>query len=1347
MILYQKILLFLIQAACYCNRGKIGHSFKDALKLNEWDKRLKDVQDAEKTVLDLDLDVKAQQTAFYQRKILTERRDEKDDACLAKLRLSDPRLDKKRIEDIKGGLLRESYSWILESHEFNAWKKDGGLLWVRGDPGKGKTMLLCGIIDELYGRKAYYFCQATNKAINSGVAVLRGLIYMMADENPHLIASIRKRLDKCNDIFDANSWYILSEVFEEMIEATEDVHVIVDALDECVEGRRELLRFILRNRAKAKWIVSSRNHSDIEEELNQAPSLSLEVNSASISQAVDRYIQYRVDQLANRKSYDLETKLFVLGYLRQNAHDTFLWVALVCTNLAETGQWVVKPTLKKFPPGLTEVYQRMWHMVLEKDSSASLLQQILTVMALVLRPLTLIELRVLVEIPNQTDAFLANVLQDCGSFLTVRQDVLEFVHQSAKEYVDGMTRGAMQKVNLEIFSRSMSAMFRALKKDVYNLECPDSSISQIRVPRPDPLAGITYSCVYWIQHLINGKRLSLVGDKNFSITEENLIRQFLIDLYLPWLEASSLLKSTGTTLMMFHDLESLVSESHQQDENGDENSMKSLIYDARRFFQYFRNILQSFPLQVYYAGILFSPEDSMLRKSFSQDGPSHLQVVKHGDIGWSPSLANLDIHHGIKNVVTTAVCFCHDTRKIAFSYSDGLVQIWQIISMEIVLENQIGVTSKGQTDVIRHIAFTQINDKVICHRNSGVVTIWDLSTNQFKDLDLESVVNISPDGHFVAQTTSSAIRIHSLWENELSFYKSVGATLYIPQYRPTLLSQDPGPSLVFSSDSSSIAARTTVHTIAVWVIHPARLRCEISTSKNRLHTMTLGAKYLATCEAHGNGTDDIHGCALVSLYDLNNSRTIWTYFLNDTDCLIDVQINVQINISSDDNFIVASNGRSYIFDSMNGTCIWRSLGSSFSWISPNLQYILSLRGHVAPGSVATLQEWANPEPGTAPSIKRKPCKESITSMSSNARRIRTFDSSGNSQCYIVDLEMNSTLWQHNLWQVQQYAVSDSMMLAVRTDTQKSNLKTNELEPRGLQIVSPTSPKGEKITHVTIAPDDSHVAMVIKSKILKIWHVNDQTEIRSVDCILSCTQLQWSADSKKLVASTNSGFILIDIEGKIDGGVLRMDGASFVAFSEATLSFVTWLHDDTDPDNEQKRPKRARKPSLSCGWPLNGKSKPGDWVEWDIVDRIGHVIENFHSLGNFRLKKLCYNSQMLVICSNEMYFFAPPMLRIWDLTSNQFMLQSLPSCIDYKSMTLEDRTLRFNCGAMSIGPGDVSFGCNEEIFYDGQWIWREGKRLARAPADYEHIFHTGSRYENKTLGLNGENGGYILLRCQ
>lgn len=83
------------------------------------------------------------------------------ETCLQDLRPTDPRYDKKRIEETKGGLLVDSYSWVLDNDTFQQWRKDSRsrLLWMKGDPGKGKTMLLCGIINELQKAvKKYYDC-------------------------------------------------------------------------------------------------------------------------------------------------------------------------------------------------------------------------------------------------------------------------------------------------------------------------------------------------------------------------------------------------------------------------------------------------------------------------------------------------------------------------------------------------------------------------------------------------------------------------------------------------------------------------------------------------------------------------------------------------------------------------------------------------------------------------------------------------------------------------------------------------------------------------------------------------------------------------------------------------------------------------------------------------------------------------------------------------------------------------------------------------------------------------------------------------------------------------------------
>ena len=47
-----------------------------------------------------------------------------DYECIQHLRLTDPRDDRKRIEETKGGLLEDSYHWIVEHSDFQQWRND-----------------------------------------------------------------------------------------------------------------------------------------------------------------------------------------------------------------------------------------------------------------------------------------------------------------------------------------------------------------------------------------------------------------------------------------------------------------------------------------------------------------------------------------------------------------------------------------------------------------------------------------------------------------------------------------------------------------------------------------------------------------------------------------------------------------------------------------------------------------------------------------------------------------------------------------------------------------------------------------------------------------------------------------------------------------------------------------------------------------------------------------------------------------------------------------------------------------------------------------------------------------------
>jgi hypothetical protein len=119
------------------------------------------------------------------------------------------------------------------------------------------------------------------------------------------------------------------------------------------------------------------------------------------------------------------------------------------------------------------------------------------------------ELASFVDIPDGVSGdyeALAEIIGLCGSFLTLRERTISFVHQSAKDYLvkhasaeiflDGRTEEQQR-----IVSRSIEAMDKALQRDVYGLRHPGCSIDKVEHPDPDPLAPIRYACVYWVDHL------------------------------------------------------------------------------------------------------------------------------------------------------------------------------------------------------------------------------------------------------------------------------------------------------------------------------------------------------------------------------------------------------------------------------------------------------------------------------------------------------------------------------------------------------------------------------------------------------------------------------------------------------------------------------------------------------------------------------------------------------------------------------------------------------------------------------------------------------------------------------
>jgi hypothetical protein len=622
--LYKKLLLYQMKSVCSLYRGSITTILRNTIKLDDWASALQSVKDAEKDVQqDIDtftnieikmfLNTISGQARDHQTKLQNiylaiqentqkqedRQQDEQTRRCLADLLLIDPRVHKERLADTKGGLFHGASDWIFRHSRFLRWRHadNARLLWVKADPGKGKTMLLITIIEELEQETrnapstalSYFFCQSTDLELNNAAAVLRGLIYQLCEQQPLLASHLRARYDHAGaKLFqDANSFYALSKVLENMIqdERLQRAYLAVDALDECIADRDQLLRYIARHRVPSpcvKWIVSSRNIPEIEDILEMSASddsddssgsevkLSLEVtqNAEQVTRAVEAFIDHKLSNMRSLR-HDHKTRGLVRDIMQKKANGTFLWVALVAEELKKANSWRVLEVVENMPATLEKFYD---HMMMDRarqsnESEWESCRLVLSAATLAYRPLRLAEMAIVSRLPAEIADYtnrVREVVALCGSFLTVKENeakesVIYLIHQSVKDYLSGKMGSTIfpagsGQVHRTMFTQSVQALSTGstrLRRNIYDLSSCGVRIDDVKVPELNPLASIQYSCVHWAHHFCDASS----GNSGFENEDLEKIDQFIRSFFLYWLEAVALLRSMPESIVLLRRLE------------------------------------------------------------------------------------------------------------------------------------------------------------------------------------------------------------------------------------------------------------------------------------------------------------------------------------------------------------------------------------------------------------------------------------------------------------------------------------------------------------------------------------------------------------------------------------------------------------------------------------------------------------------------------------------------------------------------------------------------------------------------------------------------------------------------
>ncbi|EWZ27763.1 hypothetical protein FOZG_18521 [Fusarium oxysporum Fo47] len=147
--LYEKLLSYQVKSVCLYHRNWAAVVLRDVFRLDDWAGQLDEIKDAEAAVRTDSDQYNTEQSKIYLRKLTDtasalemnlqgihsaikdqtrqqEKRyqDAKYEKCMQDLHVTDPREDKKRVQDTKGGLLRDSYRWILDHAKFQQFRDD-----------------------------------------------------------------------------------------------------------------------------------------------------------------------------------------------------------------------------------------------------------------------------------------------------------------------------------------------------------------------------------------------------------------------------------------------------------------------------------------------------------------------------------------------------------------------------------------------------------------------------------------------------------------------------------------------------------------------------------------------------------------------------------------------------------------------------------------------------------------------------------------------------------------------------------------------------------------------------------------------------------------------------------------------------------------------------------------------------------------------------------------------------------------------------------------------------------------------------------------------------------------------
>jgi ankyrin repeat protein len=432
--------------------------------------------------------------------------DRLDEDFRKTLFLTSPEIDRENLIDTKEGRVSNTCEWIRSTKEYEAFLEGTHrMLWIWGEPGKGKTMLSIFLSQELEQKSEtktiYFFCRAEHEKRNTAIAVLRGLLWHLTGIYPELARVLRKNCEPA--VKDAlSSRETLWASFKGLIAViqSERLYCVIDGLDECDESSQQWL---------ARKFVSLHNDDDTSScnvivlsrylvELKDMHQVNLDSDyTEQVGTDVKVFVEARTEELFQRITLSDTHRNELRERLFEGSQGSFLWVGFAMIDLLrQKNENGVMRALGRLPAGLFPLYDRMLRDVEADSKELSLC--VLRSVALACRPLTLDELAFVASSrsapsgPPITALNMRNLTEGCGPLFRIKENIVTLVHESVRDY----TKEATLPDGLGSNTRKTHLQFAWACIDTLTREARESHLT-------------AYARIFWPHHAIEADGLAV----------------------------------------------------------------------------------------------------------------------------------------------------------------------------------------------------------------------------------------------------------------------------------------------------------------------------------------------------------------------------------------------------------------------------------------------------------------------------------------------------------------------------------------------------------------------------------------------------------------------------------------------------------------------------------------------------------------------------------------------------------------------------------------------------------------------------------------------------------------------